>query len=322
MKGFDPRFRDLPEYVLGVTRTIWEERGIAALHRYYDPEVVVRSPTSVTVGNRSVIAATLATLAECPDRNLLGEDVIWSGDEEAGFLSSHRILSTATHLADGVYGAATGKRLRYRAIADCYAKENRIADEWLVRDQGAVVRQLGMDPKRYAAQRIALEGGPERCVPPLTPGTDREGPYRGSGNDDEWGLRYADLLGRIMQADVAALSSGYDRAAHLELPGGASGHGHRDADRFWIGLRAAFPSAHFRIEHRIGREDPMMPPRAALRWSLRGTHEGFGAFGAPSGAAVYVLGIGHAEFGPRGLRREWVLYDETAIWKQILMHTG
>ena len=52
MKGFDPRFRDLPEYVLGVTRTIWEERGIAALHRYYDREVVVRSPGSVTVGNR------------------------------------------------------------------------------------------------------------------------------------------------------------------------------------------------------------------------------------------------------------------------------
>ena len=46
-----------------------------------------------------MIGATLATLAEFPDRTLLGEDVIWSGDEEAGFLSSHRLLSTATHLA-------------------------------------------------------------------------------------------------------------------------------------------------------------------------------------------------------------------------------
>jgi hypothetical protein len=40
------------------------------------------------------------------------------------------------------------------------------------------------------------------------------------------------------------------------------------ADRFWMGLRAAFPSATFTIHHRIGRDDPMMPPRAALRWSL------------------------------------------------------
>ena len=32
------------------------------------------------------------------------------------------------------------------------------------------------------------------------------------------------------------------------------------------------------------------------------------------------MGISHAEFGPRGLRREWTLYDEVAIWKQIVLH--
>ena len=47
-----------------------------------------------------------------------------------------------------------------------------------------------------------------------------------------------------------------------------------------------------------------------------------GAFGPPTRAPVHVLGISHAEFGPYGLRREWVLYDETAIWKQIALHTG
>ena len=100
-----------------MTHEIRKERGVASLHRYYAPDVPVRSPASVVVGNRGVIAATLATLTEFPDRLLLGEDVIRSGDEEAGFLSSRRILSTATHSGDGVYGRATGKRLRYRAIA-------------------------------------------------------------------------------------------------------------------------------------------------------------------------------------------------------------
>ena len=55
---------------------------------------------------------------------------------------------------------------------------------------------------------------------------------------------------------------------------------------------------------------------------LQGKHEGWGSFGEPSGAEVYVMGISHAEFGPRGLRREFVLFDETAIWKQIVMQTG
>ncbi|MEO1089674.1 MAG: ester cyclase [Pseudomonadota bacterium] len=322
MQGFDARFADLPDYVLGITREIWEDRGIATLHRYYAPDIVVRSPTSVVVGNGGVIAATMATLAEFPDRTLLGEDVIWSGDDRVGFHSSHRILSTATHEGDGAYGAASGAKLRYRIIADCAVRANVIDDEWLIRDQGAIVRQLGSTPQRYAAERIAAEGGAAACVRPLTPTTDRAGPYNGRGNDDPWGERYADLLTRVMAADMAAIPEVYDRAAQLELPGGVTGHGFDAADRFWVGLRAAFPSALFEIHHQVGREDPMMPPRAALRWSLWGKHDGFGAFGAPTGAEVYVLGISHAEFGPRGLRREWVLYDETAIWKQILMQTG
>ena len=316
------RFPDLPSYILGITRQIWEGRGVASLLHYYAPDVTVRSPGSVVAGNRNVIAATLATLAELPDRELLGEDVIWSGDDEAGHLSSHRILSVATHAGDGVYGRATGKRLRYRAIADCAVKGEVVYDEWLVRDQGAIVRQLGLDPKSYAADRIAAEGGPGACVKPLTPETDAAARYTGRGNGHPQGAAYAALLTRIMDADLGAIRRGLDRAAQIEMPGGVTGHGWDAAERFWTGLRSAFPSAEFAIHHVIGREDPTMPPRAALRWSLWGRHDGFGAFGAPTGAEVYVLGFSHAEFGPHGLRREWVLYDETAVWKQILMHTG
>jgi hypothetical protein len=91
---------------------------------------------------------------------------------------------------------------------------------------------------------------------------------------------------------------------------------------FWLSLRSAFPSATFTIHHRIGMEGGMMSPRAAIRWSLDGTHDGWGAFGRPTGAPVHVMGMSHAEFGPWGLRREVTLFDEIAIWKQILLHTG
>ena len=327
MKGFSNRFRDFPDYILGITKEIWEDRGIGTLNEYYAPDIVVRSPGSVVTGNRGVIAATMATLAEFPDRQLLGEDVIWSGSPETGMLSSHRILSTATHSGDGVYGRATGTRLTYRILADCHAMGNVIDDEWLIRDQGAIVRQLGWDPADYARDLIAREGGPEACVKPMTPENDIAGPYAGRGNNDAWGERLADLLTRIMSADMAAIPDVYDRAAHLCYPGHVTGHGRDPADRFWMGLRAAFPSAEFKIHHQIGRDDPTMPPRAAIRWSLHGTHDGWGAFGKPTGARVFVLGITHAEFGTLGaadptLRREWTLYDETAIWKQIALHTG
>lgn len=327
MHGFDAKFRDFPDYILGITKEIWEDRRIATLHHYYAPDIVVRSPTSVVVGNQNVIGATMATLAEFPDRVLLGEDVIWSGLPEEGMLSSHRLLSTATHLGSGAYGPATGTKLTYRILADCHAIANQINDEWLIRDQGAIVRQMGWEPQAFARNQIIGEGGPGACVKPLTPATDLPGPYKGHGNDNEWGQRHADILTRIMAADFSVIPQAYDRAAQLEYPGGITAHGHAAADRFWISLRAALPDAIFTVDHQIGRDDALMPPRSAIRWALHGTHSGWGAFGAPSGASLYVLGISHAEFGPFGpqgwaIRREFTLFDETAVWKQILLHTG
>lgn len=327
MKGFDEKFADFPDYIIGITREIWEGREPASLHRHYAEDIVVRSPEAVITGNQGVIAATMATLAEFPDRELLGEDVIWCGDPSQGMLSSHRILSRASHLGSGIYGAATGKRIEYRVIADCHALNNRIDDEWLIRDQSAIVRQLGLTPEEYARRTIVRERRTGRSQPPLSEKNDIEGPYRGTGNDNEWGRKLADILTRIMAADFSAIPKEYDRACELAYPGGISARSHDGADRFWMGLRAGFPSAAFKIHHVIGLDEPSMPARAAVRWSLSGRHDGWGRFGAPTDAMVYILGITHAEFGavvgsrPR-LRREWTLIDETAIWKQILLSTG
>lgn len=328
MKGFDAKWRDVPHFIIGITKEIWEDREIASLTHRYAPGLIVRSPASVLVDNSRVIAATMATLAEFPDRALLGEDVIWCEDPEGAdaasdaYLSSHRLVCTATHSRPGIYGPPTGRRVVYRILADCAISHDRVNDEWLVRDQGAIVRQLGFDVVDWTRELIAREGGPEACVRPMTPANDVAGPYSGRGNDSEWGARYADILGRIMAADMAVIPAEYDRACNLFYPGGADGLGWSDADQFWMGLRAAFPDAEFRIEHVIGRDDPLMPPRAALRWSLHGNHAGWGRFGTPTGAEVYVMGIAHAEFGPWGLRREYALIDETAVWKQILLKSG
>ncbi|MGR3492630.1 MAG: nuclear transport factor 2 family protein, partial [Shimia sp.] len=212
------------------------------------------------------------------------------------------------------FGAGTGAKLRVMAMADCYAKDNQISDEWLLRDNGGLVRQLGVTPDEWVRQQ--MEGG--RIFAPYTPANDIEGPYKGRGNDNAWGAKYAGLMGRIMEGELSVIPEQYDRAVNLGLPGNVRAEGHGAADAFWLGLRASFPEAVFTVHHQIGREDPMMPPRAALRWSLHGVHGGWGAFGAPTGREVFVMGISHAEFGPWGLRREWVLYDECAIWAQIL----
>nr|WP_238941433.1 ester cyclase [Jannaschia sp. Os4] len=313
----------MPDYIIGITKEIWEERGLHTLHETYAEDLPMRFPSGLLRGRRAVIDGTRATLVEFPDRQLLAEDVIWSGDEATGFLSSHRLMTTGTHMGHGFFGAPTGKRFEVRAIADCAAKDNLIYDEWLCRDTSGVVIQLGMEPVAFTRDLIAREGGPERAVKPFHPDHDEPGGYASKGNDHEVGVAYADLLTRMMAGDeMSAIAQHYDRACRTEFPGARRGWSHPFAEQHWMALRAAFPSAKWSIDHRIGREDPRMAPRAAVRWSLTGKHAGRGPFGEPTGAEVHVMGFTHAELGPWGWRREWTVYDEISIWKQILLHTG
>ena len=316
MKGFDPRFTDLPDYILKCTAQIWEGRDIAALDWHYGENLLVRTPAGINKGNMAGKANTMAALTEFPDRQLLGEDVIWCGDDQSGFLSSHRIISTATHLG-GAFGPATRQPVTFRTIADTFCRDNRVWDEWLIRDNGAIATQLGQTPKTAAQAQI--DSGDLGF--PLTPNSDVVGPYASAGNDNEWGQKHAEILNQVMNAEFAVIENTYDRACHLALPCGVEAHGTAAAKEFYIGLRSALPSATFKIEHQIGRHDQMLSPRSAVRWSLTGKHEGFGRYGAPTGAEVHIMGVSHAEFGPWGLRRETTLIDDIAIWKQILLQT-
>ena len=164
-------------------------------------------------------------------------------------LSSHRIYTKATHLGNGAYGVATGKELKYRVIADCHAKDNQIDDEWLIRDQGAIIMQLGLNTKDYARDLIEREGGNDKCIVPFSPNIDIPGPYKGSGNDNEWGQKYASILQNIMKSDFSIIPKAYDRACQLEYPNGQSETSHRSVDEFWMSLRSSFPSATFSIEY-------------------------------------------------------------------------
>ena len=150
MQGFEKKYKDFPDFILKITQQIWEGKDVESIAKFYTNDIPVRSPFGITYGNKPVIEATYSTLKEFPNRQLLGEDVIWNGNDDAGYHSSHRILSKGTHLGDGSYGKPSGKNIYYRVIADCAYKNNQVYDEWIVRDQGAMVRQLGYSPKEFA----------------------------------------------------------------------------------------------------------------------------------------------------------------------------
>ncbi|GIT71205.1 MAG: hypothetical protein Ct9H300mP28_10190 [Pseudomonadota bacterium] len=155
MKGFETEFKDLKDYILKITYRIWEEREVERIRDYYGEKAPVKTPTSVSYSVEDVISSTWDSLKMFPDRQLLGEDVIGSEDLPGTHYSSHRILSTATHLGDGYYGSPSKSKVNYRVVADCICRENKVIDEWMVRDQTAIIKQIGLEPDQFARQLIS-----------------------------------------------------------------------------------------------------------------------------------------------------------------------
>ena len=70
-------YGSVPDFIYGITREIWEERGIGSkLDKYYAPDILLRAATGFTGTSAGVTSQTLQTLHQFPDRQLVGEDVI------------------------------------------------------------------------------------------------------------------------------------------------------------------------------------------------------------------------------------------------------
>lgn len=325
MKGFDADFADLPDYIVKITERIWEGRGIGLIRRWYAPDCRVHTGMGPFTGSETMVAGTLDTLNALPDRRLLPEDVIWSGDETAGFLSSHRLICPGTHRGGGDLGPPTGRSVAVRAIADCAARDNQIYEEWLVRDYAGLVRQIGADPDEIAARLAARDGiaGREPWQVEEARRLRDTGAFRPPAHQDHPAARLVrDTMTALWQADLQVVAEAYHPACSLHLPGHRTVYGHEGVWGFLFGYLGAFHDARLVIEHSIARDDPGLPTRVATRWWLTGTHTGTGDFGPPSGATILALGISHAHVVGGRIREEWVLVDEIAVRKQIAFERG
>ena len=319
MKGFNKKYKNFPDYILKITKQIWEGKDVESIGEFYTKNIPVRSPFGITYGNKPVIEATYNTLKEFPNRQLMGEDVIWNGNDNNGYHSSHRILSKGTHLGDGFYGKPTGKDIYYRVIADCACKDNQVYDEWIVRDQGAMVRQIGYTPKEFAQIMIDNEGGLEKANKLFDKNDIKPSNYEPEQvKINSAGERYSKILSKVFREGYKFQD--YNRASTIYWPGNKIGHGREDVAKLWNSLKEILTDTKFTIEHIGYLDEPNKNPRASIRWFLEGVHfKDSENYGKKTNSKLFFMGINHVELNQDGVIREWVLFDEVAIWKQILM---
>jgi hypothetical protein len=53
-----------------------------------------------------------------------------------------------------------------------------------------------------------------------------------------------------------------------------------------------------------------------VRWSIVGTHKGYGVYGSPPGRRVYMWGITQHYVGDGRILEEWMMFNEFEVMQQ------
>ena len=146
-------YRDPRDYILSWTDAIWVDRGLGRLRDHYARDVKVHTAYGETYDYDYVMQNSLQKFAAFPNGGGgTGEDVIWEQRGGNGFISSHRVFKNGTHTGYWTYGPPTGRDWVSRTIAHCLVQDNKVVEEWIVRDEMAVLEHLGLDPYKIAAE--------------------------------------------------------------------------------------------------------------------------------------------------------------------------
>jgi hypothetical protein len=314
MAGFDPEYSDFVDYILRCTHRIWEEKGVSLIRTHYSDDCALHTLAGPVTGMDAVIANTDSTLAAFPDRALLGEDVIWSQTSDAAFFSSHRIVSPMTHLGDDGFGPATGRTAIVMTIADCVVEKNLIVEEWLVRDNLWLVRQLGLDPWEIAARQAERD----KTLPQATHAWRlAELEAFGGGPPEAPASQWVEALQATLQSNHDAAMRAYAPHAEVRWPSGRRIEGNGAMPALWLHLRSALPDLRVRVHQTTRLEDGPGAERVAIRWWARGSHRGDGLWGRATGKNILVLGVTHVRTERGLIVAEETVFDELAVLRQV-----
>ena len=328
MRGFDETYVDIIDYIVRITHRIWEEKDIGYITDTYRHNSHVYDDYGLQYGSEKIVADTAHTINAFPDIRLFADEIIWAGNDEVGFHTSHRTVIMGHNSGYSRYGPPTGKKVELWCIANCVSLENEIFAEWVVYDTASLIRQLGFDlpqmaralgneladsgvddPRFGEGQGLPGQAKPDyRQAPPVSTGA-------GGFDVEEFTRRtWHNIWNRRSLKEVT-------RAYNLSLSfRGSSGrvfYGRGEYQSFILGMIAMFPDLMLQIDdiYWMGNDDDGY--LVSVRWSLVGTHRGNGIYGAPSGRRINMWGITQQEIRDGVIHKEWMLFNEFAVMQQI-----
>lgn len=325
MKGFEDTYVDIVDYIVRITHRIWEDQDAGYIYDTYAPGCFVYDDSGAHYGVERVVEGTLQSLHAFPDLRSYADDVIWAGDDEQGFVTSHRYITTGHHLGPWEWGPATGKPLNLWGIANCVIRENEIFEEWVLYNMASKLSQLGIDVRAAAREygnQLAAIPTIDRHLPEverLVGGRKPEiwQPASGRGFDIEDFVRglWHNVFNR---RDLGAVDRGYARNVRWRGTSGRGGYARQDVKGFARSLLATFPDLGMHVDEVYWMGNDHDGYRVSLRWTALGTHRGHALYGAPTGRRTHLWGISQLYVTGGVVTEEWSMFNEFDVMAQLL----
>lgn len=317
------------DHIVSWTDKIWIARSVGAIRDCYAKDVKVHTAYGETYDLNSVVSNSLQKMVAFPNRGGGHDDIIWEPRGRNGFVSYHRVFNNATHSGHWTYGPPTGKEWANRGVAHCLVREGMFVEEWVIRDEFAVLENLGIDPHRIAAElaerspvlgeamKIDLDKGPlGGMIPdPLQEGISGPRPNIHADAcrlvlqmfDEVWNQQLFDRVSDYCADTIVCQTVRLRRVMQiapyqLEL----------------MALLSAFPDARVEIRDIVAHRSDELGLRVGVIWLLQGTYSGSPVYGPTNRAPVRILGASSFEFRRGKIVREWRIYDEIAVIAQII----
>ena len=325
MNGFEETYTDIIDYIVRITHRIWEEKNIGYIYDTYSHDCRVWDDVGMQYGRDKIVADTVHTNNAFPDIRLVADEVIWAGDENVGFHTSHRTMILGTNTGFSRFGAPTGKAVRLFCIANCVSRHNEIYLEHVQYDSAGMLKQLGFDVAECAREAAAGSGGE-----PVAPNFMASEPARLSGQGKPATKRIPDAAEDIREfvqsafhaiwnrRDLSVLDRLYSPSVVMEGPTGRVYRGVGQIKSFALSMLAMFPNLAMQVEDIYWMGNPKEGFLVSARWGAAGSHRGNGPYGPPTGRETYIWGITQWQIKNDRVQREWTMFNEFGILMQIL----
>ncbi len=324
MRGFESTYRNIIDYIVRITYKIWEDRDVEYIADTYSDTSLVYDDYGLQFGCKKIIADTHHTTGAFSDIQLIADEIVWAGDDDIGYHTSHRTIIRGTNDGDSKYGPATNKTIDVLVIANCVALENEIFLEHVLYNNSSMLQQLGHKLDEIVPRLAATPppgwprdgatwNGLRKATSPARPisvaqpidGFDVDRFARATINE-LWNSRNYDVL-TSDYADGFAFAGPTDRKFAGAPPYRA----------FLQSLIAAFPDLVVQVDEVYWMGNDNDGYLTSERWSAEGTHTGTGLYGEPTGKSVQIWGITQHQIVKGRIVAEWMLFNELDLMMQL-----